>query len=277
MRYGDFHTHSTFSDGTLTPEEIVEHAIECGLSAVALCDHNTTSGLTRFLRAAANRPIEAIAGAEFSVDYEGKELHLLAMHIPPQSFEPLEEMMCEIVRLKDESNRTLAAALAEAGYPFDYETLKAASPNGQINRAPIAKELTRLGYTASTEEAFATLLSEDGGYYHPPKRITVWEMLNIIQVLDAVPVLAHPLLNLSKEELLTFLPKAVERGLVGMEVMYSTYTPDEELIATSLAETFGLKPSGGSDFHGENKPKIALGTGLGNLRIPAVWGENLKA
>lgn len=273
MNVCDLHTHSVFSDGTYTPAQLVEEAVACGLTAIALTDHNTVDGLPDFLAAAEGKPIEAVAGAEFSVDYDGIELHLLALHVPPTAFGRVFDMMEAYNDRKEQSNIELVAALNEAGYALDYAAIKATNPSGRVNRAHIAAALTAQGYTASVKEAFKTLLGKGCGYYVEPRRITVWETIDFIREIGAVPVLAHPFLNLDEEALTTFLPQAKEQGLVGMECVYSLY--DEETTAKSfaLADANGLLYSGGSDFHGGNKPHIRLGVGQGNLSIPSAWAE----
>ena len=276
MKLCDLHTHSVFSDGTYTPKELLSAAEELGLSAIALCDHNTVDGLPDFLSAAKESAVEAITGAEFSVDYQGKELHLLGLFIPEDCFSQISALMEAVMARKMQSNLDLILALNKAGYDIDYETIKNATPNHKFNRAHIAAELTRKGYTATIKEAFKNLLSPSAGYYKEPERISVWEMLDFLLKIGAVPVLAHPFLSLSEEELLTFLPMAKAQGLVGMECYYSTYDTQTTEISLALAERFGLKPSGGSDFHGSNKPDIQLGIGKGDLLIPYYWATALK-
>ena len=273
----DLHTHSVFSDGTDTPAQIIDAAVALGLTAVALCDHNTADGLPDFLLAAAGKPIQAICGAEFSVDYNGTELHLLGLYLPPTSFAPIRAHMAEAARHKEQSNLALIDALARAGYPLDYAAIKASTPKGRVNRAHIAAALTNAGFTASTVEAFATLLKPTAGYYVPPRRISFWEMLDMIRLLGGVPVLAHPLLNLDPQTLADLLPEAHRHGLVGMECRYSTYTPAQTAICLELAQANGLLPSGGSDYHGRKKPDIRLGSGRGDLAVPAAWAEALTS
>lgn len=271
MTLCDLHTHSVFSDGTYTPTELVNSALSLGLSAIALTDHNTVDGLPEFVAAARGKDILAIPGAEFSVDYNGKELHLLGLNIPESQFARVTALMDAFIQRKRQSNIDLAKALNAAGYAIDYEAIQNATPNGKCNRAHIAAELTRLGYTESNQEAFRRLLHPSAGFYKEPVRTSLWEMLDFLQDLGATPVLAHPFLNVREEELEFLLPQAKERGLVGMECLYSTN--DEQTTAKSfaLADKYGIKYSGGSDFHGGNKPDIALGIGKGNLQIPAQW------
>ena len=276
MTFCDLHTHSVFSDGTYTPAELIDAAMAAGLSAIALTDHNTVDGLPDFLAAAAGKPILAIPGAEFSVDYNGKELHLLGLFIPQAHFSTVADLMEDFIRRKRQSNLDLIAALNDAGYAIDFDTICAATPNGKINRAHIAAELTEKGYTASIKEAFDTLLRPGGGYYTEPKRPTVWEMLDFLTGIGAVPVLAHPFLNLTTRELEKLLPEAKKQGLVGMECYYSTNDEETTNLSCALAYKFKLEFSGGSDFHGDRKPDISLGTGRGNLEIPGNWATKLQ-
>ena len=276
MKLCDLHTHSVFSDGTYTPTQLLEEAENIGLSAIVLCDHNTVDGLPAFLAAAQNKAIEAIPGAEFSVDYDGTELHLLALFIQQAHFATISDLMADFQKRKEESNLDLICALNDAGYHICFEDIRASTPNGKFNRAHIAAELTKKGYTSSIKEAFSTLLSPKHGYYKEPKRPTVWEMLSFIKSIGAVPVLAHPFLNLKEDKLLTILPKAKKQGLIGMECYYPLYDEATTEKSLELAERFCLLPSGGSDFHGSNKPDISLGTGKGNLQIPLEWLQKLK-
>lgn len=272
----DLHTHSTFSDGTFTPEEIIDEAVKIGLSAIALCDHNTVDGIPRFLAAAKSKNIEAVPGAEFSVDYNGKELHLLALFIPPNCLSKISDLMFESNQRKEQNNIDLVNKLCENGYILDYDEIKNSTPMGKVNRAHIGAALTKKGYTKSINEAFSTLLSTNAGFYKAPERPTVWQMIDFILSIDAVPVLAHPLLNLSFEELEIFLPLAKQKGLVGIECKYCLYDTATEQLSLNIADRFNLKYSGGSDFHGSIKPDIDLGVGKGDLRIPYEWYLNLK-
>jgi len=272
----DLHTHSVFSDGTCTPEEIVDAAVGMGLTAVALCDHNTVAGLPDFLRAAEGKDILAVPAMELSTQYGEKELHIVGLFIPPERFGRVTVFLEEINGRKERSNRALVEALNEGGYPLDYEAIKAATPNGHINRAHIASEMVKRGHVGSIKEAFQGLLSPEGEYYRPPERLDAFEGIAFLRSIGAVPVLAHPFLDLDEERLRRFLPEAKKHGLLGMETRYSLFSPQTTALAQRLAEEFGLKPSGGSDFHGANKPDIRLGTGRGDLQVPARYAEELK-
>ncbi len=271
----DLHTHSTYSDGTWTPAQLIAGAEKAGLSAVALTDHNTVAGLPDFLRAAEESKVEAVPGVEFSTEYRGRELHILGLSVMPGHYAEVNSLLQQFLKRKDDSNRELVERLGRAGVLLDYEAIRAKAA-GSINRAVIGAEMVRLGYCESVQQAFREWLSPKKGFYVPPLRPDAFETISFIQSIGAVSVLAHPFLALDEAELEMFLKPAREAGLQGMEVFYSLYSEETTAVSCRLAEKFGLLPSGGSDFHGDNKPDISMGTGKGNLRIPmAVW-EALK-
>lgn len=264
----DLHNHSTYSDGTNTPIELVDIAEKIGLDAIALTDHNTVAGLPEFLAAAEGKKVRAIAGTEFSTDYKGTELHILGLFLRPEHYAPITDLLEDYRMRKEKSNLDLTEKLNAAGYAIDYEKIKSSTPKGQVNRALIAAELTRLGYTESIQDAFKKLLSPKCGYYIPPTRPSPFETIRLIKSMGAVAVLAHPFLNLDEQELREFLEEAVPCGLDGMETLYSTYDEETTALAEKMAAEFGILSSGGSDYHGGNKPHIQMGIGQGNLAIP---------
>lgn len=278
MKLCDLHTHSTCSDGTLTPTELVELALEKNLAAVALTDHNTVAGLPEFLEAARGTKLEAVPGIEFSVDYGDIELHILGLFVKPEHYGPITERVEDMLRRKEQSNIDLVKNLEQAGIFLSYEDIKAATTTGQVNRALIAAEMLRKGYVGSIQEAFSKYLKQSHGYYNPPKRPDAFETIRFIRSLGAVAVWAHPFLNLKTEEAIReFLPEACEAGLQGMEVFYPKFDENQTALALQLVKEFGLQPSGGSDFHGENKPDIQLGSGKGSLFLPITLLEGLKS
>lgn len=272
----DLHTHSTFSDGTLTPSELIALAQEAGLSAIALCDHNTAAGLPEFLKAAEGSGVEAIPGVEFSTDWRGKELHILGLFIRPAHYAAVTALLEDMTAKKEASNIALCRALSKAGIPLDYAEIKAGTPGGQVNRAVIAARMVRGGYCASVKDAFRQWLSPKRGYYTPPERLDAFEAIRFIKSIGAVAVLAHPFLNLPEGELRVFLNEAKAAGLDGMETMYPLFDVDTTRAAKEIADEFELLHSGGSDFHGANKPDIRLGYGKGTLSIPAEVLTRLK-
>ena len=278
MKLCDLHPHSTCSDGTLTPTQLVELALEKNLAAVALTDHNTVAGLPEFLEAARGTELEAVPGIEFSVDYGDTELHILGLFVKPEHYGPITERVEDMLRRKEQSNIDLVKNLEQAGIFLSYEDIKAATTTGQVNRALIAAEMLRKGYVGSIQEAFSKYLKQSHGYYNPPKRPDAFETIRFIRSLGAVAVWAHPFLNLKTEEAIReFLPEACQAGLQGMEVFYPKFDENQTALALQLVKEFGLQPSGGSDFHGENKPDIQLGSGKGSLFLPITLLEGLKS
>ena len=273
--YCDLHVHSHFSDGTWSPEALVAEAERIGLDAVALCDHNTVAGVPRFMAAGQGSAVQTVAGIEFSTDFQGTELHILALFVKPEHYDPISTMMEDWKKKKEQSNIDLVAALNRGGYAISYEEI-CRKTNGYINRAHIAAELTAKGYTESVQDAFKKLLNPSRGFYRPPEKLLAYDIIRFIKSIGAVAVLAHPFLNLDEAGLRAFLPEAVSCGLDGMEVLYPKYTQEQTLLAEKIAEEFGILKSGGSDFHGDNKPDIAMGSGRGELKVPTTYLRQLQ-
>ena len=276
MEYCDLHTHSTISDGTFSPSQIVAEGLRRKLRAVALTDHNTIAGLTAFLKAAEGTGLEGIPGVEISTGYRNQEVHIVGLFLRQETYGELEDFLSVINQRKEKSNRELVAALREAGYALSYEEIRERH-QGNVNRAVITAELIEKGYITDRKEAFDGILSAKNGLYHPPERISAFEAIRFLSSIHAVPVLAHPYLSLTEEALHTFLPEAKRNGLAAMETRYSAFTPQLTEAARSLASEFGLLESGGSDFHGGNKPEIQLGSGKGDLAVPYSFVQSLAA
>ena len=276
-RVCDLHTHSVFSDGTWTPEHLVEEAERIGLSAIALTDHNTVAGLPEFLKAAEEKNLEAVPGVEFSTEYLGMDIHMVAHYLMPSVFPQVTYRMEEGKKKKDASNRYLIENLKKIGFSMDYDEMLSATPSGQVNRAHIAAVMVKNGWVSTRQEAFNRYLEPKCGFYEPPRRPGIFEMAEQIRIWGGVPILAHPFLKLSEAQLRVLLPQAKEAGLVGMETEYVSFDGETTALAKSLAEEYGLLESGGSDFHGDNKPGIFLGVGRGNLRVPYAFLEKIRS
>lgn len=270
----DLHIHSNYSDGTMSPAQLISLAQEAGLAAVALCDHNTVQGLPEFLEAARNSTVEAVPGIEFSTEYRGKELHILGLFVEEAHYGAVNDLLHEAMRLKERSNIALVERLKERGLSLDYRAIKSETPGGTVNRAVIGAYLVRHGLCESMEEAFDRWLSMECGLYVPPKRPDALETIRFIKSIGAAAVLAHPFLNLEEAELREFLARA--EGLDGMETFYPRFDDAQTKLACRIAEEFGLLKSGGSDFHGANKPDIRIGVGRGTLEVPLTLLEELK-
>ena len=271
MAFCDLHTHSVFSDGTCTPAQIIDSAVSLGLKAVALTDHDSVDGLPDFLSAASGKPIEAIAGAEFAVMQEDTELHLLGLFIPTAAFSQISQLMMLVQQRREQCVYDLVASLNRAGFSLSFDRMKAGA-QGQVTRAHVALAIEQQGLMDS-ETAFRTLLKPGAGHYISPQRLPFSEVLSLLLDVGAVPVLAHPFLNMTAGQLADFLPKAKGQGLVGMECIYSGY--DEKTTETAFAMTrqFDLLPSGGSDFHGHIRQDAPLGNG--RRPIPYDFAQNL--
>ena len=276
MKRCDLHCHSCYSDGTLTPAELIRLAEEKGLGALALTDHNSGKGLPEFMEAGRDSSVIPVPGCEFTTEYNGRELHIVGLFFGEETWPEIEDYVDLMHIAKHHANMRLMAALQRDGYDVHYEEAAALTDADEFNRAHVARLLFAKGYVASVTEAFQTILREGGGYYVPPRRLGSLGTIRFIKQYGAVAVFAHPFLNMNEEELLEFLPKAKEAGLDAMETRYTEFDADTTRKAEELAVRFGLKQSGGSDFHGAAKPLIDLGTGFGDLEVPFSFYEDLR-
>ena len=272
----DLHTHSTFSDGTDTPTELIKKAEVANLAAVALTDHNSISGLSEFLNAAKDSKVIGVPGAEFSTEHNGKELHVVGLFIQEEHYQKVRDFCDSVRKSKENSNRLLIENLMNAGYNVKYEELVSYAQSDNINRAVIAGYLIEKGIVEDRKEAFSTLLAKDGGFYVPSKRPSTYETIQFIKSIGAVAVLAHPFLDMNYEEVKAFLPEAKKYGLDAIETDYSTYDGYETNCAKEIASESGLLFSGGSDYHGKAKTLIRLGVGKGNLKVPMSYYKELE-
>lgn len=276
----DLHVHSTCSDGTLTPAELVTLASSIGLSAFALTDHDSTDGIAEALRSSAALPEakrpEVIPGIEFSTEYLGSDIHIVGLDMQYQA----PEFQATVASFRDDRlirNKKMIARMAADHIDISYEEMAKAYGEQVWTRAHFAGYLVAHGYVASRKEAFASLIGEGCRYYVPRSRIHPEEAVDLIRRFDGIPILAHPLLyHYDDAGLRTLLALLKEHGLLGIEVYYSTHTPQQEAYVAALAAELGLLPSGGSDFHGDNKPDISLGNGMGNLAISHELLDALK-
>jgi len=265
----DLHVHSNCSDGTFTPTELVDYAIQKGLSAFALTDHDTTDGLEEAMTYAKDKGIEVIPGIEFSTEYEGRDIHILGLYIDYHNKE-FKEQIQAFIDSRIFRNQKMCKKLQEAGIDISYEALLAKFPNATITRAHYARFLLDCGYVKSMTEAFDRYIGDHCPYYVPREKVTPSQAVKLILKADGIPILAHPTLyHMSDRRLEKLIAELKDAGLMGIEAIYSTYTAGEERQMRELAKRYNLLISGGSDFHGSNKPKLDLATGYGKLRIPA--------
>ncbi len=271
----DLHSHSVFSDGTLTPAELVSLAEKQGLSALALTDHNTSLGLKDFMEAGKNSSVITVPGCEFTTEWKGKEIHIVGLFFREEYWSEIEDFL-ELTHIaKINSNKKLLENLNKAGYEVSAEEASALTDGEDFNRAHVARVLVSKGYVKDVTEAFDTLLKEGNGFYFPAKRIPSIVAVRFIKTFGATAIMAHPLLNLTPEEMLEFLPQAKDAGLDAIETRYTEFDEEMTKTAVELAEQFELKQSGGSDYHGKTKPWIELGKGRGNLEVPYQFYEDM--
>lgn len=272
----DLRVHSNKSDGSFTPAGLVDYAVEKGLKAFALTDHDTTEGLDEALDAAKGTTVEVIPGIEFSTEYEGKDIHIVGLYIDHKC-SAFRERIQAFVDSRIERNRKMCANLQGAGIDISYEKLLAAFPGAVITRAHYAKYLLDQGAVKNMPEAFDKYVGDHTRYFVPREKVTPMQAVQLILKAGGIPVLAHPTLyHMSDKRLGLLLYRLKGAGLAAMECIYSTYSPSEERQMKKLAAQYGLLPSGGSDFHGDTKPKLDLGVGYGNLQVPVEILTNLK-
>lgn len=276
----DLHTHSTASDGTLSPTGLINHAAAKGISVIALTDHDSTLGLAEAEQAAAQLPASQelifIPGIELSAAYKSRDIHILGYCIDPQHAS-LAEIVRESLAERETRNHEMIELFRQHNIIMTMEELSADCPGASITRAHFARFLMEHGYVKTNNEAFAKYLGYNCPFYVPRKYITPENAVRAILDSGGVPVLAHPLLyDLSSSELHTLVNHLRNCGLKGIETFYSSNINNDEAFVRGIANKYGLIMTGGSDFHGSNKPQIEIGIGKGNLRVPAAVYENLK-
>lgn len=273
--YIDLHVHSSCSDGTYTPTQLVDYAIKKGLRAIALTDHDTTDGISEAIDAAHHTSLTIIPGIELSAAYQGKDIHILGFNIDPDNLH-FQERLKTFQKARDQRNRTVIQRMQEHGLRITWEDMIKNFPDSVWTRAHFARFLTETGQVHTLAEAFNRFLGDHAPCFVPRKMISPFEAIQLIHEGGGKAVLAHPLLyHLSKDQLEELTTLLTNAGLDGIEAIYSTNRGMDETNLRLLAKKHGLFITGGSDFHGSNKPSIDLGCGKGNLKIPASLLEYL--
>ena len=281
--YIDLHIHSTASDGTFSPTEIVNKALKLTEKdspvVIALTDHDTVAGIDEFQKAAAKHKdrLTAISGLEISTDYHGVEIHVLGYNIYIHNKELLDRLaVCRESR--DGRNEKIIQKLQEQGFKISMDEIKPDKPGETIARPHIAKLLMKKKYVSSVQEAFDKYLAEGRCCYVERIMPTPEEAIHLIKNSGGIPVLAHLMLykKLDSSQKEALVRELKDAGLIGIETYYNTYTPVEQEYVAGLAKQWGLIETGGTDFHGQNKPHISLFTGQGEMEVPQKVLENLK-
>lgn len=282
MRYIDLHVHSTASDGSLTPSELVNYAIVKDLCAFALTDHDTTAGIDEALKeadrinnAAEKTVIQVIPGIELSAEYEGKDIHILGLninHTSPDFLNQLEQFQ----KTRIARNNKMIELLNLNGFNITPEGIEKRFGNAVITRAHYAILMVEGGYVKDKDVAFNKYLNPGCPCYVPRTKVSVTDAVEIILKAEGRPVLAHPLLyKLTMRELENLVSLLKAAGLQGIEAVYSANKWEDESRMKQLAKKFDLFITGGTDFHGAAKPTLDLGVGYGNMRISSELLKNI--
>lgn len=268
MNMIDLHIHSSCSDGTLSPTQLVQLALDTHLSAFALTDHDTVAGLAEAFQAARGTGLEVIAGIELSCEYKGKDIHIVGLDFDWEA--PF--FLQELTAFRDSRNirnEEMIKKLIEHNIDISHKQMLDEYGETVWTRAHFARYLLEHGYVSDMQEAFQCYIGDAAPCYVPRKKVTPAQAVQLIRHTGGIPVLAHPMqYHFSVTELETLVRELKKYGLIGIEAIYSTHRAVDESLLRKLAKSLGLCISGGSDFHGSNKPTIALGTGTGNLKIP---------
>ena len=260
MIQADLHLHTTHSDGTLTPSQLVRKCGEAGLRVIAITDHDSTEGVAEAQQAARAFPgLRVIPGIELSTDVPGSEIHVLGYYVDLDDA-GLQRTLEDFRRGREERGRLMVERLAELGVPVSWERVRELSDGGAIGRPHIAQAMVEAGYVRYPKDAFDEYLGRNGAAYVERPKLTPADAVRILRDNGALPVMAHPTYSVSKtgmgevaalEETLTELKSA---GLVGMEVYYKDYSPDQVARLKGIADNLGLVPCGGSDYHASGNP-----------------------
>lgn len=267
----DLHTHTNYSDGDLSPNELLKLAYENNISTISITDHNTVLGLKNIIRYDETEYVNLIPGIELSAKFDKGRMHILGYGIDIKN----EKLNQKLNELKNDSFykiiRLILQLEEDFGITFDFVDINKIINNVNIFERPhIAKLLVYYGYSSNIKEAFDNYLNYS---YQKIKekssKLTYQECIDLIKQSGGIPVLAHPKsLELSEKEFLLLINEMINNGLMGIEVYHSSHTKEETEFYLSVAEKYNLLVSGGSDFHGQTvKPDINIGTGKGNLRI----------
>ncbi len=263
----DLHTHSTASDGSLSPAALVQLAKKINLTAIALCDHDTTSGLTEANSTAEQIGQEFVPGIELSATWQDITVHIVGLYVNPEN-STLQEILSRTRCMRNERNPRIIAALQRLGIDITMVDVTSDVQGDAVGRPHIARQLIRKGVVKSTDEAFKKYLGAGAPAHVPKERLHASMAIETIRKAGGVPILAHPhQTSLPTAALDPFVGELTDLGLLGIEVFCSGYNSNRVAAYTRIARRHGLVRSGGSDFHGSAKPLIRLGRGIGNLYI----------
>lgn len=274
----DLHTHSNRSDGSDEPAELVRKAVAKGLTAVALTDHDTLEGIDSAQEAANELPIELVPGVEISCEWAPGAMHLVVLFLPSGAG-PLQDRLGELQASRSHRNSRIADRLRQLGVDITIDEVIAESQVGVVGRPHFAAVLVRKGVVADIPAAFTDYLGNQAPAYVPRLRLEPEEAIGLARASGGVPILSHPhtLGHTSADEFAATYRRLAASGLVGVDAYYGDYLPEQRDELARTARSFGLVPSGGSDYHGSYKAGLDLGTGHGDLEVPDSVLEELRA
>ncbi len=272
----DLHIHTTASDGTDSPAEVVARAAALGLRAIAVTDHDNASGIPEAMGAGARLGVEVIPGVELSTDWQGHKAHLLGYFIDAAS-PALAPALNWAVTEREERNAKMVALMQKDGFDISLEALAAEFPGTVLGRPHMAEHLMRKGYVSSVKEAFNRYLADGMPYCLPKGRLELGRAIECIRGSGGVAVLAHPLqYGHDDDTLRQFIDDAAALGVAGLEAIYSEHSPEDEAKVRRMAAERGLCITGGSDYHGTRKPGLEMGVGFGAMCAEYALLEALK-
>jgi len=279
----DLHIHSTASDGSLTPSEIIHLAQELNLGAIAITDHDSLEGSKEAIEAGIPPSIKFVSGVEISAAYPpffpgSGSFHILGYCIRLDD-SALNQSLAKLRQARKSRNPEILRRLNRLGYPLSLEEVRREVGQGQIGRPHIARAMKAKGFVKSIDEAFDSFLGNDTPAYVDKYRIECADAVQTIRAAGGISVLAHPgLLNISNENELNHLVGNLKQmGIKGIEVHYPEHTPQQTKKYAELAERYELLMTGGTDFHGSIIPEIEMGSGNGSLFIPYELYEKMVA
>ena len=274
-KYIDLHTHSTMSDGSMTPAEVVRAAKDAGLAAVALTDHDSIDGVAEAVEEGKKIGIEVIPAIELSAECD-TELHILGYFIDITN-EKLLDRLAYARDVREQRQIDTCEKLNEQGFDITMDEVRELAGTPVLCRAHFAKIMVEKGYAPSVKEAFTQYLDYGCYAYSNRQAMTGAEAVSLIKEAGGIAFVAHlHLIKLADEPLRELVSSLIPHGLDGIEGYYTDYTAETEASYQALAASLNLKISGGTDFHAQMKPHIAIGTGKGNLRIPYSVLENIR-
>jgi 3',5'-nucleoside bisphosphate phosphatase len=274
----DLHAHTTCSDGTATPRELVALAAGIGLSAVAVTDHDSVDGVGEAVDAGHDLGIEVVPGVEINLEHRQVTLDTLGYFFGAAPGGELGAALQDLRLYRDERNARILARLTELGYPLGPADLEAAASGGAVGRPHIGEAMRRRGYVDSISEAFARFLRRGAPAFVDRRRLALGEAVRLLRRSGGLAVIAHPgIIRADEAGLDRLVREAAHCGVEGLECFYQGHDAATVRRCLLLAERYELVPTGGSDFHGQTKPDVRLGIGSGGEPVPDEVLAALKA